>query len=178
MHVSLPVSSRLPGFKTVVTQTLDVGQLKDAQLKRLRNAATLGYVQGMGYAAEALNRLAKEHRLMGPVVVRSAGTYTYVYHDMFRPPASRAAQQIVDELTALSDVRQKFAEAQGISAKYKSSHMGSGEVALVGWYKDVAPLKKEILTRMKALPEFVENNRRLVEVLESRPSITIFNETR
>lgn len=181
MHIRLPVSARLPGFKTDIRQTLDFRYLSPQQFTRVHNAAAAGYVTGRGYVAEALEHLARANGLMGPVVAASCGFLAYVSHYLFCYPIGHT-KHVVDDLMALSDVRQKFLTAQDPTT-WARRHVGESvhkdnTLKLVGWHGEkLNVLRREVLPRMNAIPAFVENNKRLAEAVSTRPMLTIYSQT-
>jgi hypothetical protein len=182
MQIHLPIPTRLPGFETTITQTMDVSRLTDGQFTRVRNAARAGYVTGNGYVMKMLDQIAGRYGLMKPIlVVRNGWHLVDVTHALLHPDNEHFNQSIPEELMALSDVRQKFADATKGAQHNKKSQLAQydgtlGYLALVGWVEtSMTELRKEILKRFEAVPEFVTNNKALAELVETRPVIPVYN---
>jgi hypothetical protein len=183
MNIKLPYPSRSPGIITEITQVIDVSELGSSQFSRLRNAARRGYVFGNGYVAGILTALASVNALMAPVVTRKLYSVREVSHELLRENSPVFHREIAKELMDLSDVRFKFQIANDPERRgaYRGpmSQFIHGELQLVGWHDDSPEtLRKEVLARLNTVPGFRSSVERLTEIVETKPRVTVFSETR
>lgn len=170
---NLPIDTNTPGVSTKVVQEINFSALSSKEFNRIVNAAKSGVVTGDGWVSALLTTLAKRHNLAPPIIVRSS----YGVHLLHPNINAQPFEALTTEIMALSDVREQFNCSQSgrepqVSRRNKRLWLGES-ISLVGWGKSIAPLTKELRTRAKDVPWFVENNKKLVALLMQKPTITI-----
>lgn len=170
---NLPIDTNTPGVSTKVVQEINLSALSSKEFSRIVNAAKSGVVTGHGWVCVLLTALAKGHNLSPPIVVRNSYGVRLLHPNINAQPF----ETLTTEIMAVSDVREQFNCSQSgrkpqVSMRNSRCWLG-GYISLVGWGKPIAPLTKELRTRVKNVPWFVENNKKLVALLMQKPTITI-----
>ena len=169
----LPIDTNTPGVSTKVVQEINFSELSSKEFNRIVNAAKSGVVTGDGWVSALLTTLAKRHNLSPPIVVRNSFG-VYLLHPNIN---AQPFEALATEIMAVSDVREQFncsRSGRKPQVAMRSKRLWPGEsISLVGWGKSIAPLTRELRTRVKDVPWFVENNKRLVALLMQKPTVTI-----
>ena len=183
-NVSVPVDTNMPGVVTEVHQRIDLSSLAVGEFNRIVNACKVGVVTGRGYVRSITKQLAEINDLTPPIAVTLNNEWSG--SNLLTPLVNEERlAPMWEEIMRLGDVRWKLkcsTRTDGFASHYANYRSEIHNSRSSWWGPHMSLRGLNSTTEIRALlknqgilsdPKFRQDLDKLLEVVRSKPAITI-----